>query len=223
MAQPSTHGVRPSRARGPAASGRGRAAGSREAVRARTRERLLDGALEALARHGLGKASMSDVSACARVSRGTAYRYFPDLDALLTEVVRREADRFERQVWDAMASAPEGEQRLEVALDFAARMAREHPVLQRLPETDPAFVLATLRERFPGIRESFGRLFSALLADTELVRQGLLGADQLVDWLTRLMVSTFLFPDERPEDTAAGLRAVYRLLASPARGTPPRD
>ena len=206
------------------ASGRpGRPPGPREAVRARTEERLLDGALEALARHGLGKVSMSDVSACAGLSRGTVYRYFPDLDALLAEVVRREAERFERQVWEAMESAPEGEQRLQVALDFAARMAREHPVLQRLPETDPGFVLTTLRQRFPGIRDSFGRLFATLLAETEPVRQGLASADQLVDWLTRVMVSTFLFPDARPEATATSLRAVYRLLAAPAAESAPRD
>ena len=47
----------------------------------RTRERILDGAMAAIARHGLSKLGMSDVSHSAGVSRGTLYRYFPSREA----------------------------------------------------------------------------------------------------------------------------------------------
>jgi len=204
--------ARRSRERG---RGPGRPRGPRAAAARSTRTQILDGALAAVATHGLAKVTMSDVSACAGVSRGTAYRYFPSLDALLTELGTREAERFEREVWQAMEAASGAEQRLQVALDYAARIAREHPALQRLPQTDPGLVLTALRARFPQIRASIGRLFGPLLADTEPVRSGAVGSEQLVDWMTRLLVSTFLFPDPRLDDTAAGLRAVLRRLAPP--------
>ena len=55
----------------------------------RTRARILEGAATAVARHGLAKLDMSDVSAISGVSRGTLYRYFPNRDALLAEYAAR--------------------------------------------------------------------------------------------------------------------------------------
>ena len=52
----------------------------------RTRERILDGAMAAIARHGLAKLGMSDVSVSAGVSRGTLYRYFPSREELLRDL-----------------------------------------------------------------------------------------------------------------------------------------
>lgn len=156
---------------------------------------------------------MSQVSARAGASRATLYRHFPSLDALLTAVSRREADRFEQRVFDAMARVPEGEARLQVAFDYAAELARSHPALQRLPETDPALVLASLRSRYPEIRASLSRLFGPLLARTEIVVAGVATSEQLVDWMTRLLISTYLFPDPRLDDTAAGLRGIFRLIS----------
>lgn len=194
----------------------GRPRGSRHRVQERTREALLDGALSLLARRPRGRLSMSDVSRRAGVSRGTAYRHFDDANALLSALGVREAERFERRVWDAMEAAPDGEGRLQVAFDLAAQLARSHPLLQQLPESDPALALRSLRERFPDIRAAFSRVFGPLLARTALVEAGLVTAEQLVDWTTRLLVSTYLFPDPELRDTATGLRAIYRLIDSPA-------
>jgi TetR/AcrR family transcriptional regulator, repressor for uid operon len=192
----------------------GRPRGGREPARRRTEERLLDGALAAVARHGLGKLAMSDVSQYAGLSRGTAYRYFPDTGTLLRELGRREAARFERRVWEALESTPPGEARLHVALDYMARLARDHPLLQRLPETDPGFVLTSLRERFPDIRQTFERLLAPLLEQTDLVRRGVVRADQLVSWMTRVLISAFLIPDPDPEEMAESMKTVYRIMSS---------
>jgi AcrR family transcriptional regulator len=199
----------------------GRPRGPHAAARRRTEDRLLEGALRAVARHGLAKLAIRDVSAHAGVSKATAYRYFPDVDSVLRALGRREADRFERQVWEALERAPRGEARLGVALDYVGRLAREHPLIQRLPETDPGFVLASLRERFPEIRDAFQRLLGPLLEETDLVRSGVLGADRLAGWTARMMVSLFLFPDPEPDRTLEDMRAVYRIMArsaSPAAG-----
>jgi AcrR family transcriptional regulator len=200
------------------AQGPGRPRGPRQRVRESTRGLLLDAALEIASADGVARVSMSDVSARAGVSRGTTYRHFGSVAALLGVLVRREAARFEQQVWQAMERVPDGEERLQVAFDYAARLARSHPALQRLPETDPALVLQSLRSRYPEIRASLSRLFAPLLARTHIVAAGIATTEQLVDWMTRLLVSTYLFPDPQLEDTAAALRGTYRLIAETSAG-----
>ena len=58
-----------------------------------------------------------------------------------------------------------------------------------------------------------GAFLAPLLAQTEPVQEGLATTEQLVDWLTRVMISAVLFPDPDPDRMAHGLTAVYRLLA----------
>ncbi len=211
---------------GPPASARSRSrAASRqpnERLRQRTEEKLLDAALEAIGRFGVAKLGMGDVSELAGVSRGTAYRYFESCDELLAELGRREARRFEEEVWRLLTYTPE-EERLRAALDLATRMAREHPLLQRLPETDPALVLTELRRRYPEIRRIFQALLGPLYARTAPVRAGLVDADQLIDWTVRLLISTFLFPDDRLSGSADRLGAIFQLLAPQPDATPPEQ
>src|SRR5262249_18742223 len=97
-----------------------------------TRDRILDGATEAIARHGLAKLHMRDVRVGSGVSRGTLYRYFPSRQALLVELSAREGVRFKQEMLHAIETAAPGPERLLVALQQAVRRVREHPVLQRL-------------------------------------------------------------------------------------------
>jgi AcrR family transcriptional regulator len=191
--------------------GRSRERVANDRLRQRTEEKLLDAALAAIGRFGIAKLGMGDISELAGVSRGTAYRYFESCDELLAELGRREAKRFEDEVWRLLTYTPETE-RLRAALDLAARMAREHPLLQRLPETDPALVLTELRRRYPEIRRIFSALLGPLYARTAPVVAGIADAEQLVDWTVRLLISTFLFPDERLAGSAERLGAIFALL-----------
>lgn len=193
-----------------------------DTVEARTRERILDGAAAAIARHGLTKLGMGDVSDLSNLSRGTVYRYFPNRQALLRVLAEREGRRFQEEVLRAMAAAPTGVERLHVALQHAAQIAREHPVLRRLVETDPAHVLRSLREQYPAIRRMIHDLMTPVLGDTAAVLHGAATPAQLSDWLTRIMISAFLFPDPEPGTLTEGLTAVYRVLAGPVAAAPRR-
>jgi AcrR family transcriptional regulator len=184
----------------------------RAALGERTRERILEGALRAIARHGLAKLGMNDVSASAGVSRGTLYRYFPSREELLENLAAFETRRFQQRVGDAVASAVGSESRMEVAIGHVARYVAEQPAIRRILETEPAFVLGYLREHFSDLRARSQQLLAPLLRRTEPVRSGAVTADQLVDWLTRVMISAVLFPDPDPDEMARGLTAVYRLL-----------
>jgi len=193
----------------------------------RTRERILDGAMAAIARHGLSKLGMSDVSQSAGVSRGTLYRYFPSREELLRNLAVFEGQRFQERVAAALREAPPDASRLEVALQLVTRYVREHPAIQRVIETEQAFVLDYLRAEFPALRAVTGAFLAPLFAQTEPVQEGLVTTEQLVDWLTRVMISAVLFPDPDPDRMAHGLTAVYRLLAgAPAaskRRTPRKE
>ncbi len=195
-------------------------------MRQRTRERLLEGALRAVASRGLAKLAMSDVIEFAGVSRGTAYRYFSNTEELLTELGRREAERFEQQVWDALEKTPTtSPERLRVVLDAIEKLARDHPLIQRLPETDPAFVLTSIRERFPDLCETFQRLLVPQLERSDLIRRGGVNADQFASWMARMMISMFLFPDPNPRETAESMQIVYQMLfrSSGDSGPEPAD
>jgi AcrR family transcriptional regulator len=178
----------------------------------RTRERILNGAIRAVARHGLSKLDMGDVSVSAGVSRGTLYRYFENRDALLDAVSIQEARRFWERCVEALEAAPEGEARIRLLLEHANRHVREHRALQRMLETDPALVLRAVQREFPTIRGELSRLIAPLLAATPAVAGGTVRVDQCVDWLTRLMISAFLIPDPHPDDMTDGITAVFRLL-----------
>jgi AcrR family transcriptional regulator len=178
----------------------------------RTRDRILDGAAEAVARHGLAKLEMSDVSSTSGLSRGTLYRYFPGRQELLTAFFEREGRRFKERMLAAIAAAPPGAEQMRVAVEHATRHVREHAALQRLVETDPGLVLRGLREQFEGLKEEFRGVLAPILDEVALVHRGVVGVDQLVDWLMRLLVSAFLLPETRPDEMARGMTAVYRLL-----------
>jgi AcrR family transcriptional regulator len=179
-----------------------------------TRERILDGAIRAVARHGLSKLGMGDVSASAGVSRGTLYRYFPSREDLLDGVAAREVERFMEAVLAAVHAVPTGEERLRVVLEIATKQLREHAALQRLIESDPGFVLESLRERFPAVRSQIRDMLAPVLKETRSARARTLTDDQLVEWLTRFLISMYLFPPTDPGDLADGVTAAYRLLSA---------
>jgi AcrR family transcriptional regulator len=192
----------------------------RHAVRSTRRDQILHGAAQAIARHGIGKLGMGDVSSSAAVSRGTLYRYFSSREELLAHLADREGRRFQERMTQALADAPDGAEKVYLALQYAARFAGEHPVLRRIVETDPALVLLAIRERFSAIKSMVHGPLAPLLAQTDPVRRGAASADQLVDWMTRIMISFFLFPDPDPDRMAHDLTAVFRALAGPATATP---
>ncbi len=190
----------------------------RYALSDRTRERILEGAVRAVARHGLSKLGMGDVSRSAGVSRATLYRYFPTRERLLDDLTTHEAQRFLEQVLEALRAAPTAERRFGVVVEFATKHVREHHALQRLLETEPALVFESLRAQFASIRRRLGTLLFPASDRSASFQRGPITRDLLIDWMTRFLISTYLFPDPRPENTARALTAMYTALVKPATG-----
>jgi AcrR family transcriptional regulator len=157
---------------------------------------------------------MNDVSECARVSRGTLYRYFKSREELLESLAGHEMRRFEERVREAVRRAPNGPDGMYAALNHAALYVRDHPAIRRILETDPAVILTYLRDNFAVLRSDLERLLGPLFEHTRPVRTGAVTSLQLVDWSMRLMISALLFPDPQPDEMARGLNAIYGLLTT---------
>ena len=103
-----------------------------------TRRRVLRGAYECIARHGMAKTTVDDVAAASGVSRATIYRAFPGgKDQLLRDTVGWEMDRFFLHLGEELGDAADFPEFLERALPLARRELLEHAVLQKVLETEP--------------------------------------------------------------------------------------
>ncbi|MGV0717700.1 TetR/AcrR family transcriptional regulator [Mycolicibacterium sp. XJ662] len=104
----------------------------------RTSQRILDAALQEAAAVGLQRITVEDVVRRAGVSRMTAYRRYPRRDDLVQALVRRETQRFLAAVADAIEAAAGPHEGVAEAFIGAVRFAREHPMLRRAGQVEPA-------------------------------------------------------------------------------------
>lgn len=170
-----------------------------------TRTRILDAAIAALARFGLSRLSLEDVAREAGVSRQTLYRYFGSRDALITATILREEEAFIAQMVAAADRHTEFRPALEAAIRAALQVARAHPLLDRLLETEPEALLPFLTMGEGPVLSAARPVVQRLLAERldslsepELAR--------IADAATRLIVSYAISPSSDDiDDVAAGL------------------
>jgi TetR/AcrR family transcriptional regulator, repressor for uid operon len=104
----------------------------------RTSQRILDAALAEAASVGLQRITVEEVVRRAGVSRMTAYRRYPRRDDLVAALARRETQRFLGAVADAIDSAENPREGVAEAFIAAVSFAREHPILRRAAQNEPA-------------------------------------------------------------------------------------
>lgn len=161
-----------------------------------TRQRILDATLEALARSGPRKLSMSEVAAIAEVSRPTLYRWFPSKEALLDGFSRHELERFDVGLADAIAGL-DGADRLDAVLAFVVEFQRRSS-LRRVVAVEPEYVIHELSRLLPTIRERLAPSFPG--TDGEVVAAT----------VARVALSHAIVPEDDPELFLAELRNAAR-------------
>ncbi len=162
-----------------------------------TRQRILDAALTVMSRYGLARLALEDVAREAGVSRQTVYRYVGSRDGLIAQTIVREEHAFFDRMREAAAEHVELEPALRAAIGAALRVAREHPLLDRLLATEPQALLPFLTDGSgpvlsaarPVVVELLGR-YVPHLTDGEL--------HHVADAATRLIVSYAISPGELP-------------------------
>lgn len=143
--------------------------------RARTRDRLLDAALDVFAEEGFGRSTVEQVCERAGFSRGAFYSNFDSLDQLFLAMWERQSSRLLGGIAAAIAEAspPPGSRDLERS---ARRILGVIPVEDRWYRVSAEFTAHALRN--PSLRAVVAARESAILAalmpivETELAAAG---------------------------------------------------
>ena len=186
-----------------------------------TSERILDAALGVAAASGVRHLSMDEVARRAGVGRMTVYRRFGSRGALVEALTVRESRRC-LEAMDAAAppDAPVADQVAE-GLVAALRIAREHPLLNRLARVEPESVLGALaadRGAVLALARTF--LASRLRASQRAGVLGPVAVEEAAELLVRLAFSFVLIEDTvlPLDDEARARETAGKLIAPLLRG-----
>lgn len=178
-------------------------------------ERILDAALTLGAASGMRRLTMDDVARRARVGRMTVYRRFGDKERLVEALGVREMRRCLAELDAAIgADAPIEEQ---IAEGFATslRIAREHPLLNRLARLEPETVVRALADG--GIFAAARAFLAARLEESQ--QAGVVGpidVEAAAEVLVRLAFSFVLIQESvLPTGDEEQARDVARRLIAP--------
>jgi AcrR family transcriptional regulator len=71
------------------------------------RDRIIEAALDLIARHGLAGVTMTSIAEAAGVTRQTLYNHFPTLDAIVTTALEQHAEAAIRELEGLLAATPD--------------------------------------------------------------------------------------------------------------------
>jgi AcrR family transcriptional regulator len=182
-----------------------------EAHRAAVQDAVLDAAAALAAEHGPSSVTMSQIAEGAGIGRATLYKYFPDVEAILTAWHQRQISRHLGQLADAASQPGDPGQRLRTVLEAYA----QHITFQRPHDTELAALvhrgehMATAQRE---LREFIaGLIFEA--AKTGDVRDDV-APDELAGYCLHALTAAGSLPSED---------AVRRLVTVTRAGLRPAD
>jgi AcrR family transcriptional regulator len=170
-------------------------------------DRILDAAQRLVFRTGARKLSLSDVATVARVSRPTIYRYFVSKEDLIDALGKRERQRFNTAMDNAMSGVI-GVARLEAAIDVVATFVEAQPP-GRLLDLEPGFAHEQMAQALPTLAEGLMGVLQRCAREgafaTAVDSRDLAGA------IARTALSHYIFPDTDRAAVRRQIRAVAGL------------
>ena len=175
---------------------------------ARTRAGLLEGALQAVVKHGARRTTMHDVAVFAGVAKATLYNHFRTKDDVWAALVEAEVQTI------AADTAALG---LAEALTEAAMRLSEHPAVRQIAAAEPA-TLARMLVRTP---HAEGWRSADEAVRDRLAAVGLGGGDLVLRWLASHLATPGKAGPTRASAEAL-VRGLPRAQADPrAQAGPP--
>ncbi|MBQ0853711.1 TetR/AcrR family transcriptional regulator [Streptomyces sp. NPDC057620] len=108
-----------------------RSASVNEELRRRSRERLLQAALELVGERGYDATTLGDIADRAGSARGLVSYYFPGKRLLVQSAVHRLMHRTLDEALEREPRTDDGQERMARAIDAILGLARDHPVVMR--------------------------------------------------------------------------------------------
>jgi AcrR family transcriptional regulator len=175
-----------------------------------TRLRIVEAALQCVARWGLAKTSLEDVATAAGLSRATVYRAFPGgRDEVISETVAHEVRLFLVRIEAAIVDDRGIANKLVHALIVGHQAIDDHQLLQQTLSTERETILAELAGAGPVMVDVITAEFATALS-TERLRPGL-ERSAAAEYLCRLYLSYLGSPGRID---LSDVRAVERLVAT---------
>ena len=185
-------------------------------------ERILDAALALAAAFGLRNLTIDDVARRARVGRMTVYRRFGSKQRLVDALTVRESRRCLAELDAAAPVDAPAEDQVVAGFVTALRIAREHPLLNRLARLEPETVLEAFTADGSRLFATMRSFAAARMRAAQAA--GVLGpvpVDEVAELGVRLCISFVLIQETalpiEDEDAARGIarRLLLPLLAAP--------
>ncbi|KXO91924.1 TetR family transcriptional regulator [Tsukamurella pulmonis] len=108
-------------------------------------EHILDAARDLMSTIGIRRTTMADVARAAQVSRATLYRRYPNVQALAVAVTTREFVAALSSV--GLFDGATGRETIARTVVHVTSAARSHPLLRRIVELDPDFLMPYMLHR----------------------------------------------------------------------------
>ncbi|GGX77358.1 TetR/AcrR family transcriptional regulator [Streptomyces minutiscleroticus] len=158
-----------------------RSASVNEELRRRSRERLLQAALELVGERGYEATTLADIADRAGSARGLVSYYFPGKRQLLQSAVHRLMHRTLEEALEREPRTDDGRERMARAIDAILGLARDHPVLMRQHMAGilqaEGFVQCAEQQRLAELlSETVARYGAADAADYPMLRALLMGS-----------------------------------------------
>jgi AcrR family transcriptional regulator len=112
-----------------------------------TENAILDAAAECVLAYGVRRTSLSDVARRAGVSRPTVYRRWPDLQALVADLMTRELGGVFSAAAAGGAGAPSVRGHAVAQFVAVAAQLRAHPLLTKIIQVDPELLQPYIFDR----------------------------------------------------------------------------
>ena len=106
---------------------------------------ILDAAYDLLLAVGMRRVTMADIARQADVSRATLYRRWPNVQAVIAALMTREFAQLARGMADSPGA--DGRTALVAGVVHAVAEVRAHPLLRKIVDVDPEFLLPYLVQR----------------------------------------------------------------------------
>lgn len=157
-----------------------------------TTDAILDAARASVGHFGIRRTTLSDIARLAGVSRMTVYRRYPDLPALIRELMTREFGALMDEI-DESVNGPDGRSRLVSRAEAAVRALREHPLLRKLLEAEPELLLPYLLGRVGGTQRHGLELIARDVTEGQADGSIRAGDARILAFSVMLATQSFLF------------------------------